>query len=143
MLNSSSNGRSFDDNLRGRYKAFGACDLVDPGTWHVYQLPHLMSLLRHRSFRVLCALVAFVVFTGDIVADAIHDASGACATESQDGGHDSCPACACPTHTGSVISPDAIALHEYGIAASQRLPITDDQPAVGVAPAIDHPPQLA
>ncbi len=101
-----------------------------------------MDLLRHRSFRLLCALFAFFVISGDIVADGIHDTSGACATESQDGGRDSCPACACPTHSGSAISTNAVALHQHGLGTSQRLAITDDQPAIGVAPAIDHPPQL-
>ena len=101
-----------------------------------------MDLLRHRSFRILCALFAFFVITGDIVADAIHDASGACATESQDGGHDSCPACGCTIHNGSAIAPDPVAVSVHGIGASIPMILTDDQPAIGAAPAIDHPPQL-
>ncbi|CAN5525761.1 hypothetical protein BH18VER1_BH18VER1_22710 [soil metagenome] len=101
-----------------------------------------MDLLRHRSFRILCALFAFFVITGDIVADAIHDASGSCATESQDG-HDSCPACGCTIHNGAAIAPDAVAVSLYDIGISVSMPLTDDQPAIGAAPAIDHPPQLS
>ncbi len=102
-----------------------------------------MDLLRHRSFQLLCALFAFFVITGDIVADAIHDASGACATESPDRGHESCPACSCTIHNGSAIAPDAVAVSVHGIGISVPMTITDDHPPIGATPAIDHPPQLA
>lgn len=102
-----------------------------------------MDFLRLRSFRILGALFAFFVITGDIVADAIHDASGACASESQDGGHDSCPACGCTIHNGSAIAPDPVAVSLHGAGTSGSMPLTDDQPALGAAPAIDHPPQLS
>ncbi|MBA3883883.1 MAG: hypothetical protein H0X73_14545 [Chthoniobacterales bacterium] len=82
------------------------------------------------------------MISGDIVADKIHDTSGACAAESQDGGHDSCHACGCTIHNGSAMPPDAVAVSLHGIGISVSMPLTDDQPAIGVAPAIDHPPQL-
>lgn len=102
-----------------------------------------MDFLRLRSFRILCALFAFFVLSGDIVADAVHDASGACATESQDGGHDSCPACGCTIHNGSAMPPDAGVVSLHGIGISVSVPLTDDRPAIGAARAIDHPPQLS
>jgi hypothetical protein len=103
-----------------------------------------MVLLRHPLFQTLCALFVAFVITGDIVGDAIHDASGACATESQDAGHDSCPACAqCSFHTGAALAHRAIAFLSFDASASDlALPI-DDQLALGAAPSIDHPPQLA
>ena len=103
---------------------------------------HLMDFARHRSFRILCALLAFFVL-GDIVADGIHDASGLCVTESQDSGHDSCPACGCSIHTGSAMAHDATSFLASVADATGSISLTDDRPALVAAPAIDHPPQLA
>jgi hypothetical protein len=116
---------------------------VDGGMSCAYQWWHLMDFFRHRSFRILAALFAFLLVS-DIVADAIHDANGACATESQSSGHDSCPACACSIHTSSAVAPDeAIARFVPGDFGSESLSVTDDQLAPGEPPSIDHPPQLA
>lgn len=103
-----------------------------------------MDFFRHRSFRILGALFAFLLVS-DIVADAIHDASGVCATESQSsGGHDSCPSCACSIHTSSAVAPDeAVTRFARGDSASESFSVTDDQLAPGEPPSIDHPPQLA
>jgi len=117
---------------------------VDGGTPPAYQWWHRMNLFRHRSFRILCALFAFFVITGDIVADAIHDATGACETVSETSGHDECPACGCTIHSGSAAAPDAtVARLVPGDSASESFSVTDDRPAPGAPPAIDHPPQLA
>jgi len=102
-----------------------------------------MDLFRHQSFRVLCALFAFFVITSDIVADAIHEATGACATESQDSGCDTCPACGCTIHSGEAVAPDAASLLGPVGATAVSMTTTDDRPALGATPAIDHPPQLA
>jgi hypothetical protein len=100
-----------------------------------------MTCLRHSSLRILCALFAFCVITGDIVADAVHESIGACASESQD--CDSCPACGCTIHNGSAAAPDSVALLGPVDAIGAFITDTDDQPALGASPAIDHPPQLA
>ena len=103
-----------------------------------------MDLFRHRLFQTLCALFVAFVITGDIVADGLHDASGACASESQDAGHDSCPACAqCTFHTGAALAHRAIAFLSFDASASELALPTDDHLALGAAPSIDHPPQLA
>ena len=102
-----------------------------------------MDFFRHRPFRILCALFAFFVFTGDIVADAVYEASGACATECESSGCDTCPACACPTHSGSAAAPEADAILEHDLATDDSVTTTDVDPASGAPPAIDHPPQLA
>jgi len=102
-----------------------------------------MDLFRQPLFRVFCALFAFFVITGDIVADAIHEATGACATESQDSDCDTCPACSCTIHNGAAVAPDAAALLGPVSATAKSMTITDDRPALGAATAIDHPPQLA
>jgi len=102
-----------------------------------------MTFLRHGSFRTLFALFAFFLFAGDIVADGILEASGACATECQTSGCDSCPACACPTHSGSAVALDSERVTGPDLVTNDSVPTTDDQPAFSAPPAIDHPPQLA
>ena len=37
-----------------------------------------MALLHSRSSRIVCALFALFVITGDLMADAVHEATGAC-----------------------------------------------------------------
>lgn len=103
-----------------------------------------MDLLRHRSFRLVWLLLAFFL-VGDIVADGIHDASGACATESQQpSGHDECPACAqCTIHSGAALSAETVSFITPAAEASGRIVSMDDHAAPGAPPAIDHPPQLA
>jgi hypothetical protein len=104
----------------------------------------MMNLFRYRSFRILCALFAFFVITGDILADAIHDATGACETVSETSGHDDCPACGCTIHNGSAVAPDmTVARFAPGDLASESVLVSDDRPALGALPAIDHPPQLS
>ena len=100
-----------------------------------------MNFFRHRSFRILGALFAFLIVS-DVVADAIHDGSGACATESQSSEHDSCPACGCSIHTGSAVAPDAVTVLIPSAQLTEFLSGTDDRTALGALPAIDHPPQL-
>jgi len=102
-----------------------------------------MNLLRHRSFRILCALFALFVFAGDIVADAAYEASGACASECDSSGCETCPTCVCPTHSGSAAAPEGEAIFGHNLIPNERIAISDDRPALGVSPAIDHPPQLS
>ncbi len=100
-----------------------------------------MNFLRHKWFRLFAALT-FLVITGDLVADAMHDAVGLCAIESQSGDHDSCPTCACSLHVGTalippppaVFPPDEIA----GLMAEPALAEITYSPG-----EIEHPPQLA
>lgn len=101
-----------------------------------------MCFLRQSSNRILFALFAFFLFAGDIVADGVLEASGACAAECQTSGCDSCPACACPTHSGSAVAPDTEGVTGPDLSTNDSVPTTDDQPALSAPPAIDHPPQL-
>lgn len=103
-----------------------------------------MDFLRHRFFRILCALLVAFVVVGDVVADSIHDATGQCVSESQSSGHDDCPACGCTIHNGCAVAPDiAFARPIRDVSASESILFTDDRPAPGAAPEIDHPPQLS
>lgn len=100
-----------------------------------------MKLFRNRSFQLLCALFALFVITGDLVADSLHDATGACVTESQTGDHASCPACGCSLHAGAALGFDLPAVFLPNEIASR---IADRSPLkIAVSSAeIDHPPQL-
>ena len=101
-----------------------------------------MKFFRRPLFQVLCACFAIFVVAGDIVADSLLDASGACAADCQTSGHDSCPDCGCPIHGGSAVAPDAAAALGPSVVTVVSITTKDDQPAIGVAPAIEHPPQL-
>lgn len=103
-----------------------------------------MSLFSNKWFYNLCALFAFFFFTGDLVADAVHDATGGCVTESQSGGHDSCPACTgCSIHTATALAQSSTIVIGANDRAVAFVPEKIDNCAVGLPAAIDHPPQLA
>ena len=101
-----------------------------------------MICFRRKSFHLFCAFFAFFVVTGDLVADALHDASGVCLADAQDGDHASCPACGCSLHTGAALGFDALVFSlPNEVAAS--LPIQSSRRPVRAPAEIDHPPQLA
>ena len=101
-----------------------------------------MKFFRRQSFQVLCAFFALFVVAGDLVADSLHEASGDCAADCQPAGHDPCPDCGCAIHGGSAVAPDAAAALGPAVVTVVSITTKDDQPALGVAPAIEHPPQL-
>ena len=93
---------------------------------------------------MLCAFFALFVVTSDLVADAVHDATGGCVTESQSGGCDSCPACSgCAIHTATALMDSAAIVIIADDRAGAPAPEESERWAVGLAAAIDHPPQLA
>jgi hypothetical protein len=103
-----------------------------------------MGLFSNKWFYTLCALIAFFLFASDLVADAVHDATGGCITESQSGGHDSCPTCSdCAIHTAAALVDSAAIVMVADDGAGTAVPEKRNQRAVGLAAAIDHPPQLA
>ncbi len=101
-----------------------------------------MTFFRRKFFHLLCAFFALFVVTGDLVADAVHDASGACVTESQSGNHASCPACGCALHVGAALGFDQVAAFLPNEIATA---VAEFSPRRSLAPPaeIDHPPQLA
>jgi hypothetical protein len=103
-----------------------------------------MVLLHSKSSRIICALFALFVITGDLVADAIHEATGACVTESQTGNCDSCPACAgCAIHAATALAVDSGGVIIPHVGAGSCISETIEQCAIGSQPGIDHPPQLS
>ena len=102
-----------------------------------------MAFTHSKSLRIICALFALFVITGDLVADAVHEATGACATESQNSDCDSCPACAgCAIHAATALAVDSSGVIIPDAGAGNCISETMEQCAVGSPPAIDHPPQL-
>lgn len=101
-----------------------------------------MNFFPRKSFHLLCAVFAFFVIAGDLVADTMHDASGACASESQNGDHASCPACGCSLHAGAALGFDRAAAFLPNEVATA---IAELSPTWSLAPPaeIDHPPQLS
>jgi hypothetical protein len=103
-----------------------------------------MAFLHSKPSRIACALFALFVISADLMADAMHDATDACMTESQSGGCDSCPACSgCAIHTATALMDSAVIVIVADEGAGAPVPEESDQWAVGLASAIDHPPQLA
>lgn len=103
-----------------------------------------MAFLSSSSARIVCALFALFVITGDLIADGVHDATDACVTESQGGGCDSCPAClGCPIHTATALAADSGAVIVPELGTGDRVWEAIEQCAIGLPPAIDHPPQLS
>lgn len=101
-----------------------------------------MKFFRKRSFQLLCALFALFVVGGDLVADSLHDATGACVTESQTGDHASCPVCGCSLHGGAALGADFPLL----LQPDETVTRIADRSPLGINPTaaeIDHPPQLA
>jgi hypothetical protein len=103
-----------------------------------------IMLLHSKSLRIIFALFALFVITGDLVADAVHDATGACVTESQSGNCDSCPACAgCAIHAATALAVDSNGVIIPAAGAGSCISETIEQYAIGSPRAIDHPPQLS
>jgi hypothetical protein len=103
-----------------------------------------MAFIHSKSLRIVCALFALLVITGDLVADAVHEATGACATESQTGNCDSCPACAgCAIHAAAALAVDSSGVIIPATGPGKCVSETIAQYAIGLPRAIDHPPQLS
>jgi hypothetical protein len=107
----------------------------------------LMSLHSNGFLRVL-ALLSMLLFSGDIVADAIADLSqGHCASETSQ----SCPTndmtpcshCSCATHLGAVVVTD-FAMSLCNDLRPEAFPQGDNEATPPrLAASIDHPPQLS
>jgi hypothetical protein len=107
-----------------------------------------MSLLRTSRLHLLVAFVALFGFSGDIVADSIIDARGEhCAAQTcpSDSGHEKTPCshCSCAVHNGTFIAANSGVHVSDGFEAFAFVLTSDQVAPVGLAAAIDHPPQLS
>jgi hypothetical protein len=108
----------------------------------------LMSPLRRNGFLRVLAFFALLLFSGDLITDAVADLSGShCVTESSQPGpcHDKAPCahCSCATHSGTVVVADFEIQLNSVLASPSILQGGDEATPPRLAGSIDHPPQLA
>jgi hypothetical protein len=94
------------------------------------------------------ALLAVLLFIGDIAADAVADLSqGHCAAPASQSAPDHekspCSHCLCATHSGAVVAADFAPRLWTDLQPADFLPSADEATPPRLASSIDHPPQLA
>ncbi len=99
------------------------------------------------SLRVL-AVLAMLLFTGDLVADLVVDMTqGHCASETSQSipNHDKAPCshCLCAAHAGAVVVSDFVIHLASDLQPSGLLKGPNEATPPRLATSIDHPPQLS
>lgn len=107
-----------------------------------------MNSRRNHAFLRGLALLAMLLFIGDIAADALADASqGHCEslTSQSAPSHEQSPCshCLCATHSGAVVAVDFAMKLGRDLQPANLLPSADEATPPRLAGSIDHPPQLA
>ena len=100
-----------------------------------------------RCLRIL-ALLAMLLFCGDLVVDAVADMSqGHCTSENSQSSpvpdKAPCSHCACATHSAAVVIADFGMSLGGNLGPAVLLHGDDEAPPSRLAGSIDHPPQLA
>lgn len=107
-----------------------------------------MKQLDGQRFLRVLALLAMLLFSGDVIGDLVVDMTqGHCASETSQSlpNHDKAPCshCLCATHAGAI----AVADFSMQIASDLQpwafLKGADEATPARLAASIDHPPQLA
>jgi hypothetical protein len=107
-----------------------------------------MKSQRNNAFLRGLALLAMLLFIGDIALDAVADLSqGHCETLASQSvpDHDKSPCshCLCATHSGAVVVADLAPKLGNDLQPTDFLPSADEATPPRLAASIDHPPQLA
>jgi len=107
-----------------------------------------MKWQRHNAFLRGLALLALLLFIGDIALDAVADLSqGHCETLASQSVPDHekspCSHCLCATHSGTVVVADLAPKLGNDLRPADFLPTADEATPPRLAASIDHPPQLA
>jgi hypothetical protein len=107
-----------------------------------------MPLLGSTRLFALTGLIALCAFTGDMLADSIGEAcSDHCMsqTSQSDSQHEKTPCshCSCCVHGGNAIVSSSALQISGVLQPSIFVPALECSVPDGIAPAIDHPPQLA
>jgi len=107
-----------------------------------------MKWQRNNVFLRGLALLATLLFVGDIAADAVADLSeGHCEVPASQSNpdHDKSPCshCLCATHSGAVAVADLAPKLGRDLEPTDFLPSADAAAPPRLAASIDHPPQLA
>lgn len=106
-----------------------------------------MSVLHGKGFLRVLALLAMLLFVGDLMADSVAElCEKRCAAESSQTApsHEKAPChCTCAVHVGAVIATDFAMQLGGDLQPANYLPGTDEATPPRLATSIDHPPQLA
>jgi len=107
-----------------------------------------MNWLQSKGLLRILALLALLLFAGDLVADAVSDMSQEhCDLQTSQSApcHDKAPCshCACATHTGAVVIADFAMNLSSDLTSAILLRSADEATPPRLAASIDHPPQLA
>jgi hypothetical protein len=107
-----------------------------------------MDRLHNKGFLRVLALLALLLFTGDLIGDVVVDMTqGHCASETSQSvpTHDKAPCshCLCATHAGAVVLADFAVRLLNDLQPSALLDGADEATPPSLAASIDHPPQLA
>lgn len=107
-----------------------------------------MKLTHGKGLLRVLALLALLLFAGDLVADAVSDMSQEhCDLQTSQSApcHDKAPCshCACAAHTGAVVIGDFAMNLSSDLPSAMLLPGADEATPPPLAASIDHPPQLA
>ena len=106
-----------------------------------------MSLLHRTGVGRVLALLALLLFAGDVMADSVGElCQTPCPAEMSESG--SCPDkapchCACAGHIGAVIAVDFAMQFDGEFRPAGFLDARDDARPPRLAAPIDHPPQLS
>jgi hypothetical protein len=107
-----------------------------------------MKLRPGNGFLRVLALLALLLFCGDLIADAAVDLSECdCAAASSQSApcqqKEPCSQCSCVTHIGPVVVADFEMRLSNDLQPASVLPGDDEGTPPRLATSIDHPPQLA
>ena len=104
----------------------------------------VMQLIRTALVPLIAAL-AFLAFSGDLLADAVCCAMGHSEVSSESSAPaetDSCPHCICATHAGTLSMPGVSAAPLPDVQPDANFLLYDEHAPDRLPAAIDHPPQL-
>jgi hypothetical protein len=106
-----------------------------------------MKLTHSKGFLRVLALLALLLFVGDLMADSVAELCELrCASETSQSSssHEKAPChCTCAGHIGAVIATDFAMRLGSDLQPGSSLPGADEATPPRLAASIDHPPQLA
>jgi len=101
-----------------------------------------MDAFQRRIFRTLAALLALLVFSGDVLDD-VWNVPSSTTTHSSDQQKGSAPSIGSASHDDAVVIDGPFRGLTPAPPSAFKYSDVDEAAPVGALPSIDHPPQLA
>jgi hypothetical protein len=101
-----------------------------------------MTLFQNRIVQTLAALLALLVFCGDVLDDVWY-VPGSTTTQSSDQQKGTAPTNGCASHDDTVVISTPLGALIPALPTAFRYVDIDEDAPDGAPPSIDHPPQLA